>query len=171
MPSLAYTLAGRGVVLLISKVTFPSHPGSKGVTLIMIPQRAYVLFPRQIVMTFSGIRKYSTVRARAKELGGNNTATSFNRDKAVGVKILRINYSGIDICKNFEFVCNSNIVSIRRNPIRNNSLSDLRWFERFDHSMRWFKWFFSDPFVWFDSHGPLIVRPWACWQPKICVTF
>ena len=42
MPSFAYTFAGRGVVLLISSVTFPSHSGSKGVTLTIKPQRAYV---------------------------------------------------------------------------------------------------------------------------------
>ena len=36
----------------------------------MIPQRAYVLLPRQIVSTLRGMRKYSTVRASANELGG-----------------------------------------------------------------------------------------------------
>ena len=33
-------LAGRGVVLLISSVTWPSHSGSSGVTFTIIPQRA-----------------------------------------------------------------------------------------------------------------------------------
>jgi hypothetical protein len=32
--------AGSGVVLLISSVTCPSHSGSNGVTLVMMPQRA-----------------------------------------------------------------------------------------------------------------------------------
>ena len=36
----------------------------------MMPQRAYVLLPRQIVSTLRGMRKYSTVRASANELGG-----------------------------------------------------------------------------------------------------
>src|ERR1700740_1644002 len=62
--------AGRGVVFEISKVTKPSHSGSNGVTLTMIPQRAYVLLPTQIVSTLRGILKYSTERASANELGG-----------------------------------------------------------------------------------------------------
>src|ERR1044071_7944897 len=62
--------AGSGVVFENSNVTCPSHSGSKGVTLTMIPQRAYVDFPRQIVSTLRGMRKYSTVRASANELGG-----------------------------------------------------------------------------------------------------
>src|ERR1700751_4855462 len=62
--------AGRGVVLEISRVTKPSHSGSKGVTFTMMPQRAYVDLPTQMVRMSRGIRKYSTERARAKEFGG-----------------------------------------------------------------------------------------------------
>src|SRR5215472_18223132 len=62
--------AGSGVVLEISSVTNPSHSGSNGVTLTMIPQRAYVDFPTQTVSTSRGILKYSTERASAKEFGG-----------------------------------------------------------------------------------------------------
>src|SRR5579884_1261924 len=69
-PSFAYTRAGKGVVFEISSVTKPSHSGSKGVTFTMIPQRAYVDLPTQIVKTLRGILKYSTDRASAKELGG-----------------------------------------------------------------------------------------------------
>ena len=39
-PSLAYILAGRGVVLENSNVTCPSQPGSRGVTLTIIPHLA-----------------------------------------------------------------------------------------------------------------------------------
>src|SRR6516162_4785598 len=62
--------AGSGVVFEISRVTKPSHSGSSGVTFTMIPQRAYVDLPTQIVSTSRGIRKYSTVRASANEFGG-----------------------------------------------------------------------------------------------------
>src|SRR3972149_1476564 len=62
--------AGRGVVLEISRVTKPSHSGSKGVTFTMMPHLAYEDFPRHTVSTFLGIRKYSTVRASANEFGG-----------------------------------------------------------------------------------------------------
>src|SRR6516164_533060 len=62
--------AGSGVVFEISSVTNPSHSGSNGVTFVMIPQRAYVDFPTQIVSTLRGMRKYSTVRPSANEFGG-----------------------------------------------------------------------------------------------------
>src|SRR6187431_693405 len=62
--------AGSGVVFENSSVTCPSHSGSSGVTFTMMPQRAYVLLPRQIVSTLRGMRKYSTVRASANEFGG-----------------------------------------------------------------------------------------------------
>src|SRR5436190_17468474 len=62
--------AGSGVVLENSSVTWPSHSGSSGVTFTMMPQRAYVLLPRQMVSTFRGMRKNSTVRASANEFGG-----------------------------------------------------------------------------------------------------
>src|SRR5882762_6523246 len=62
--------AGSGVVLENSRVTWPSHSGSSGVTFTMMPQRAYVDLPRQMVSTLRGIRKYSMVRASANELGG-----------------------------------------------------------------------------------------------------
>ena len=53
-----------------SRVTWPSQPGSSGVTFTIIQHLAYVDFPRQITKTFSGILKYSIVLAKAKELGG-----------------------------------------------------------------------------------------------------
>ena len=54
----------------ISKVTWPSHSGSKGVTLTIIPHLAYVDFPKQTVNTLRGILKYSTLLAKAKLLAG-----------------------------------------------------------------------------------------------------
>src|SRR3954462_12912840 len=62
--------AGSGVVFENSSVTWPSHSGSNGVTLTMMPQRAYVDLPRQMVSTLRGMPKYSTVRASANEFGG-----------------------------------------------------------------------------------------------------
>src|SRR6266853_4650384 len=62
--------AGSGVLFEISSVTKPSHSGSNGVTFTMIPQRAYVDLPTQMVSTSRGILKYSTERARANEFGG-----------------------------------------------------------------------------------------------------
>src|SRR6266571_6137228 len=80
--------AGSGVVLLISNVTKPSHSGSNGVTFTMIPQRAYVLFPTQIVRQLRGIRKYSTERASANELGGTMQTSPVNSTNDLGSKRL-----------------------------------------------------------------------------------
>src|SRR5256712_7907002 len=76
--------AGRGVVFEISSVTKPSHSGSNGVTLVMMPQRAYVLLPTQIVRTLRGTRKYSTERASAKELGGTMQTSPVNSTSDFG---------------------------------------------------------------------------------------
>src|SRR3989449_11324791 len=78
--------AGSGVVLLISRVTKPSHSGSNGVTFTMIPHRAYVDLPRQIVSTFRGIRKYSTDRASANEFGGMIHTSPLNSTNDFGSK-------------------------------------------------------------------------------------
>src|SRR5579863_3726109 len=80
--------AGSGVVLLISSVTKPSHSGSKGVTLTIMPQRAYVDFPRQIVNTLRGMRKYSTERPSANELGGTMQTSPLNSTRDRGSKCL-----------------------------------------------------------------------------------
>ena len=42
----------------------------------MIPQRAYVLLPTQIVSTSRGMRKYSIDFARANEFGGTMTESA-----------------------------------------------------------------------------------------------
>src|ERR1041385_498706 len=84
MPSLASIRAGRGVVFEISSVTKPSHSGSNGVTFVMMPQRAYVLLPTQIVRTLRGMRKYSTERARANELGGTMHTSPVNSTNDLG---------------------------------------------------------------------------------------
>src|SRR5881296_1997589 len=60
------TYARCGIIVNVK----PSHSGSNGVTFTIIPHRAYVDFPTQIVSTFRGIRKYSTDRASANEFGG-----------------------------------------------------------------------------------------------------
>src|SRR6476660_7735502 len=78
--------AGSGVVLENSRVTKPSHSGSSGVTFTMIPQRAYVDLPRQSTSTLRGIRKNSTVRASAKELGGMMQYSPVTSTKDLGSK-------------------------------------------------------------------------------------
>src|SRR5512141_2459480 len=76
--------AGSGVVLENSSVTWPSHSGSSGVTLTMMPQRAYVDLPRQTVSTLRGIRKNSTARASANEFGGMMQTSAATSTKLCG---------------------------------------------------------------------------------------
>src|SRR3954454_1016631 len=76
--------AGSGVVFEISSVTKPSHSGSNGVTFVMMPQRAYVDLPTQSVTTSRGMRKYSTERASAKELGGTMQTSPSNSTNDLG---------------------------------------------------------------------------------------
>src|SRR4029079_2554228 len=53
----------------------------------MIPQRAYVDFPRHTVSTSRGILKYSIVRARANEFGGTMQTSVFTSTKDRGSKL------------------------------------------------------------------------------------
>src|SRR5688572_4353614 len=78
--------AGSGVVFENSSVTWPSHSGSRGVTFTITPQRAKLDFPRQMVSTLRGIRKYSTVRASAKEFGGMRHSSPSKSTKLLGSK-------------------------------------------------------------------------------------
>src|SRR5271157_2020568 len=80
--------AGRGAVLEISSVTNPSHSGSNGVTLTMIPQRAYEDFPTHTVKTLRGILKYSTDLESTNELGGMVHTGPLNSTNARSSKCL-----------------------------------------------------------------------------------
>ena len=72
-----------------SRVTWPSHSGSRGVTFTIIPHLAYVDLPKHIVKTFLGILKYSTVLASTNEFGGMIHSEMFLVTKFVGLKFLR----------------------------------------------------------------------------------
>src|SRR3546814_10314105 len=88
-------LAGGGGVLGDARVTWPSHSGSSGVMLTMIPQRAEVLLPRHNTSTSRGMRKNSTVRASANELGGmmhtsDSTSTKLPGSNALGSTMVEL---------------------------------------------------------------------------------
>ena len=69
-------------------MTCPSHSGSSGVTLTIIPQRAYVDLPRHKVKTDLGILKYSTVLASANEFGGIMHCSAVTSTKLFGSNFL-----------------------------------------------------------------------------------
>jgi len=52
----------------------------------MIPQRAYVLLPTQIVRQLRGMRKYSTELASTKEFGGTMQTSPVNSTNDFGSK-------------------------------------------------------------------------------------
>jgi hypothetical protein len=63
----------------------------------MIPHRAYVDFPRHRTSTSRGIRKYSSVRARANEFGGMTqwspfTSTNDFSSKFFGSTIVELRF-------------------------------------------------------------------------------
>ena len=82
-----------------SRVTCPSQPGSKGVTLTIIPHLAYVDFPKQITKTSFGILKYSTVLAKTNELGGIIHSETFCVTKLLGLKFLGSTISELTFVK------------------------------------------------------------------------
>ena len=125
--------AGSGVVLLISSVTKPSHSGSNGVTLTMIPQRAYVDFPTHIVSTLRGMRKYSTERPRAKEFGGTMQTVAFEFDERFGVEMFGIDDRGIHVREDAKFVGHAYVVTIGGNTVADHAVAYLAIFERLDH--------------------------------------
>ena len=144
--------AGRGVVLEISRVTKPSHSGSKGVTLTMMPQRAYVDFPTQMVRTSRGILKYSIERASAKELGGTITLGACTETKErSGVEGLGVDDGRVDVGEDLELLGYPDVVSVRGEPEGDHSLAYLLLAEGFDHLV--FGSLLADPAVAFDCHA------------------
>ena len=104
-PSLAYIFAGKGVVLENSRVTCPSQPGSNGVTFTIMPHLAYVDLPKQITITLSGILKYSTVLAKAKEFGGITQILDFFDINPSFLKFLGstiVEFTFVKILKSFD---------------------------------------------------------------------
>ena len=76
-----------------------------GVTLTIIPHLAYVDLPKQITITFSGILKYSTVLANAKELGGITQTLDFFDTNASFLNFLGstvVEFTLVNILKSFE---------------------------------------------------------------------
>ncbi len=72
--------------LRILKSHSPPTPGSRGVTLTIIPHLAYVDLPKQTTRVSLGILKFSTVRAKAKELGGIIQTSPLKSTKFLSIK-------------------------------------------------------------------------------------
>ena len=85
--------------LKILSVTYPSQPGSKGVTFTIIPHLAYVDLPKQITNTSFGILNLSIVLANTNEFGGIIHSETFLVTKFVGLKFLGSTISEFTLVK------------------------------------------------------------------------
>ena len=110
--------------------------------------------PKQTVRTLRGMRKYSTVRASAKELGGMMQQSSSTVTKFFGSKFW-INDGAVDIGEDFEFIGTTDVVAVAGCAVGNDALAvglfDLVGLERLNHAV-----FFGHaayPFVGFNAHG------------------
>ena len=87
--------------------------------------------------TLRGMRKYSTVRARAKLFGGMITDSPLIVDEVFLVKLFWIDDRAVDVGEEFELVGAANVVAVTRRSVRNDSLAvnffDLAGLVRLDH--------------------------------------
>src|SRR3989344_4650107 len=106
----------------------------------MMPQRAYVLLPRQMVSTLRGMRKYSIVRASAKLLGGMMQLSHSKSTKLFSSKF---------------FGCAADVVAVAAGAVADDlaalHLAHLARLEGFDHSV--LGRHAADPLVALDAHG------------------
>lgn len=105
-----------------SKVMCPSHSGSKGVTLQIIPQRAYVLLPTQTTRMSRGIRRYSTERASAKLFGGMTQLSPLKIHETLFIEILRVNNCAVYVGEDLEFTSTPNVVTVARSSVADKLL-------------------------------------------------
>ncbi len=103
----------------------------------MMPQRAYVLLPRQIVSTLRGMRKYSTVRASANELGGMMQQSPVKSTNDLSSKFFGIDDGGVEVGEELEFVRAADVVAVARRAVGHDlvavDLAHLPGLERLDH--------------------------------------
>jgi len=92
-----------------SSVTFPSFRFERS-TFTIIPHLAYVLFPRQIVITFRGIRKYSLFEREQNCLGGINDMIALMSTKLFESKFLG-STTALLHGEEFEFVSTPHIIA------------------------------------------------------------
>lgn len=114
------------------------------------------------------MRKYSTVRASAKELGGMMQQSSSTVTKFSG-RSFGIDDGAVDVGKNFKFIGAADIVAVAGRTVGDDALSvgffDLVRLEGINHAE-----FFAHsayPFVGLDAHGVSLfcgvrIKHWGC---------
>ena len=85
------------------------------------------------------MRKYSTVRASANELGGMTQKSLPDFDEGVRVEVLRIDDGRVDVGEHLEFVRAADVVAVARRAVGNDlvavDLAHLIRLERLDHAV------------------------------------
>src|SRR5262249_41990362 len=94
-------------------------------------------------------------RARkGKTIGWNDYRIAFDVDEILLVKLFRIDNGAVDVCEELEFVRATNVVTITRRAVRDDTLAVnlfyLTRFVRLDHAV--LAGHHADPFIRFDAH-------------------
>ncbi len=114
------------MVLLISRVTKPSHSGSNGQH---IARNAEI---------FHGARQ-------SERVWRNDAHVTFKFHQRASVKFFGIDDGGIDVGENAELVGNANVVAVGGHAVADDSFADLAVGERLDHFM--FQGHFANPAI------------------------
>ena len=101
------------------------------------------------------MRKYSTVRASAKELGGMMQTSDLQVHEAVGVEVLGVDDGRVDVGEDLELVGAADVVAVARGAVGDHppglALAHLSGLEGLDHAV--LGGHAADPAVGLDGHG------------------
>ena len=105
-----------------------------------------------------GMRKYSTVRASAKLLGGITQESPLRSTKLCVVEVLGIDQRVVDIGEDPELGRHARVVAVGGQPVGDHPLAGLPVDERLDHAVRLRH--LADPPIRHDRHraAPLARR-------------
>ena len=96
------------------------------------------------------MRKYSTVRASAKLLGGMTQDVAAALDEALRVEVLGVDQRVVDVGEDAELGRHARVVAVGRQPVGDHALAGLPVDERLDHAVR--SRHLADPSIRHDRH-------------------
>src|SRR5713101_10145109 len=99
----------------------------------MIPQRAYVDLPTQIVSTSRRILKLLDRPRQSKRIRRYDRDIGIHRHERALVEMLWVDNRAVDVGKNLEFVGHAQVVSVTRYAVGNHSLAHLLFRVRINH--------------------------------------
>ena len=101
------------------------------------------------------MRKYSSVRASAKLLGGMMQTSDADVDEALLVEVLRVDHRAVDVGEDLELGRAADVVAVARSAVADDLVAvgrkaHLAGLERLDHAV--LLGHAADPFVALDAH-------------------